>query len=405
MRLFLCGSLGAYLGNCLVWNSGALLHRAFHKLEKVQYPPCLCQASCQHTVPILCMHTRGLAQTQTMCCCSDTATKSTELWLSLGTLSVALSAGGKPPVVAKATHSLHPSSQNFRKWSVFFSVLFQTVCFKGPGIPSSPLPSTPPPPTHPPNPQPPHPFSTQLWLLAGEFTVTFYVFPSTPPPTTTSIFNSYDFLLESSQWHFMCSPQPHPQPPHPFSTQLWLLAGEFTVTFYVFPSTPPPTTTSIFNPVMTSCWRVHSDILCVPLNPTPNHHIHFQPSYDFLLESSQWHFMCSPQPHPQKPHPFSTQLWLLAGEFTVPFYVFPSTPPSKTTSIFNTATTASCWRVHRDIFVCNSCSGHHTSCNRSGKLGRRDRIRSASLSRKPLLINSKDPNAEVTIFPNREASL
>ena len=72
-------SLGAYLGNCLVWNSSALLHRAFHKLKKVQYPPCLCQALYQHTVPILCMHTRGLAQTQTMCCCSDTVTKSSEL--------------------------------------------------------------------------------------------------------------------------------------------------------------------------------------------------------------------------------------------------------------------------------------------------------------------------------------
>ena len=84
------------------------------------------------------------------------------------------------------------------------------------------------------------------------------------------------------------------------------------------------------------------------------------------------------------------------------FYVFPSTPPPTTTSIFNPATTASCWRVPSDIFVCNSCSGHHTSCNRSGKLGRRDRIRSASLSRKPLLINSKDPNAEVTIFPSAE---
>ena len=52
--------------------------------------------------------------------------------------------------------------------------------------------------------------------------------------------------------------------------------------------------------------------------------------------------------------------------------------------------------------MCDSCSGHHTSCNRSGKFGRRDRIRSASLSRKPLLINSKDPNAEVTIFSSTE---
>lgn len=107
-------------------------------------------------------------------------------------------------------------------------------------------------------------------------------------------------------------------------------------------------------------------------------------------------------PNPQQPHPFSTQLQLLAGEFTVTFYAFPSTLPPTTTSIFNTATATSCWRVPSDIFVCNSCSGHHTSCNRSGKLGRRDRIRSASLSRKPLLINSKDPNAEVTIFRSTE---